>query len=127
MFATTRIGAVCVYVSDIARTRAFYGEVLGLPIQSMGDDDSGNDWLQAETAGGVEMLFFKQPAAPGGSPVIIFDLKTGDIAAVIDALEARGTEILSPVSEAPGGWSAEFADPDGHILSVFQAAGLRPA
>ena len=28
--------------------------------------------------------------------------------------------IVTPVSHAPGGWSAEFADADGHVLSMYQ-------
>lgn len=30
MFGKARIGAICYYVSDIARTEAFYRDVLGL-------------------------------------------------------------------------------------------------
>jgi predicted enzyme related to lactoylglutathione lyase len=48
--------------------------------------------------------------------------------AVIDtaaeALIARGVPVLTPVTEAPGGWSVEFKDPDGHPLAFFQAEAL---
>ena len=40
------------------------------------------------------------------------------------SLAASGVEIVTPVSEAPGGWSADFKDPDGHVVSFFQAAEL---
>lgn len=35
-------------------------------------------------------------------------------------LAAKGVTIVTPVSEAPGGWSADFADPDGFSLGLWQ-------
>jgi len=122
MFGKVRIGAVCYYVSDVARTERFYREVLGLEVNNMGDDGAGNDWLSATTEGGVELLFFRQETSPGNSPIVVFDLKDGGIDAAVAALAEKGTTIVTPVSHAPGGWSAEFADPDGHVLSMYQSA-----
>lgn len=121
MFGKVRIGAVCYYVSDIARTERFYREVLGLEVENMGDDGAGNDWLSATTEGGVDLLFFRQDTSPGTSPIVVFDLKDGGIDAAVAALAEKGTTIVTPVSHAPGGWSAEFADPDGHVLSMYQS------
>lgn len=120
MFATTRIGTICYYVTDIARTAAFYRDTLGLAVTSMGDDGSGNDWLSAMTAGGVELIFFKAESRPGNTPIVVFDLAEGGIDDAVAALAAAGASIVTPVSPAPGGWSAEFADPNGHVLSMYQ-------
>lgn len=120
MFGKTRIGVVCYYVSDIARTEAFYRDVLGLEVMNMGDDGSGNDWLQASTAGGVDLIFFKQESKPGNSPIVVFDLADGGIDTVIASLAEKGATIVTPVSHAPGGWSADFSDPDGHVISMYQ-------
>lgn len=122
MFGKTRIGAICHYVGDIARTEAFYRDVLGLEVANMGDDGSGNDWLQAGTEGGVDLIFFKQESRPGNSPIIVFDLAEGGIDTVVAALAEKGATIVTPVSHAPGGWSAEIADPDGHMVSMYQSA-----
>ncbi|MFD9901043.1 VOC family protein [Mesorhizobium sp. NPDC059025] len=121
MFETVRIGAICYYVNDTARTEAFYRDVLGLDVRNMGDDGSGNDWLQATAAGGIELIFIKQESRPGNSPIMVFDLNEGGIDTFISALVEKGTTIVTPVSHAPGGWSAEFADPDGHTISMFQS------
>lgn len=51
----------------------------------------------------------------------MFDLDAGGIDDVVAGLAAKGTTIVTPVSHAPGGWSAEFADPDGHVISVYQS------
>lgn len=120
MFGKTRIGTICYYVSDVARTETFYRDVLGLEVVNMGDDGSGQDWLTAGTAGGVDLIFFRQESRPGNTPIIVFDLADGGIDTVVAALAEKGTTIVTPVSEAPGGFSAEFADPDGHVLSMYQ-------
>lgn len=117
MFGKTRIGAICCYVSDIPRTEAFYRDVLGLTVRNMGDDGSGHDWLTAATEGGVDLLFFRQDSKPGNSPIVVFDLPAGGIDTLAESLAAKGATIVTP---APGGWSAEFADPDGHVLSMYQ-------
>jgi glyoxylase I family protein len=120
MLAKVRIGTICYFVKDIARTEAFYRDALGLDINRMGDDGSGNDWLMAPTAGGVDLIFFKQESRPGNTPIPVFDLAEGGIDDTIAALAERGVTIVTPVSHAPGGWSAEIADPDGHQFSFFQ-------
>jgi len=50
----------------------------------------------------------------------VFGLANGGIDAMVDRLAAAGMEIVTPVIEAPGGWSAELRDVDGHILSFYQ-------
>ena len=124
MFAKTRIGTICYYVNDIKRTVSFYSDVLGLDVNNMGDDGAGHDWLLANTAGGVELIFFQQECKPGNTPVIVFELAEGGIDTAVAALAEKGTTIVTPVSHAPGGWSADIADPDGHVLSMYQTEDL---
>ena len=54
-------------------------------------------------------------------PDALLFLPEGGIDGVIESLAAKGATIVTPVSEAPGGWSAEFADPDGYVLSLYQS------
>lgn len=121
MFGKTRIGNICYYVGDIVRTEAFYRDVLGLEVINMGDDGSGKDWLQANTEGGLELIFFQTESGPGNSPIIVFDLTEGGIDTLVAALAEKGATIVTPVSHAPGGWSADIADPDGHTISMYQS------
>lgn len=122
MLSKTRIGNICYYVSDIDRTEAFYSNVLGLDVQRMGDDGAGNDWLMASVENNVDLIFFVAESSPGNTPIVVFDLAEGGIDDIVGGLAEKGATIVTPVSHAPGGWSAEFADPDGHILSVYQPA-----
>jgi len=120
MFNKSKIGAICYYISDIDKTEIFYRDVLGLDVQRM-SDDGGDDWLLAKTANEVELLFFKQESRPGNSPIIVFDLPEGGIDDMVSALSEKGVTIVTPVSHAPGGWSAEIADPDSHQISMYQS------
>jgi glyoxylase I family protein len=122
MLGSHRITTIFFWVADIARTERFYRETVGLEIKRMGDDGAGSDWLQASTAGGLDLIFFRGEPKPGNTPILVFDLTDGGIDALVAGLAAAGAAIVTPVSHAPGGWSAEFADPDGHVLSMYQSA-----
>ena len=93
------------------------------PIQcavAQGDEETG-DWLLASIENNIELIFFKMESRPGNTPIVVFDLSEGGIDNVVEGLAEKGATIVTPVSHAPGGWSAEFADPDGHVLSVYQS------
>lgn len=122
MFAKSRLGAVCYYVNDVDRSEAFYRDVLGLTVERMEDDGEGQPWLTAATANGVELLFFRQESRPGNTPIVVFEIAEGGIDDMVAELAGKGVTIVTPVSHAPGGWSAEIEDPDGHVLSMYQSA-----
>jgi glyoxylase I family protein len=110
--------AVVFMVEALDRTRRFYAEALGLEL------DQKEDYLLGTLPNGTELLFFVGEAARGTSPQIVFGLDEGGIDTVAEALTGRGVQLLTPVTEAPGGWSVEFKDPDGHPLAFFQDAAL---
>lgn len=124
MFGKSRLGAVCYYVNDLDRTETFYRDVLGLAVQRMDDDGDGNPWLAATTANGVELIFIKLESRPGNTPIVVFEVAEGGIDDLVSELAGKGVTIVTPVSHAPGGWSAEFKDPEGHILSMYQSADV---
>lgn len=121
MIPSPRIANIFFYVSDIDRTERFYRDVIGLEVQRMPDDGDGRPWLNAPIPGNTDLIFFRGEVRAGNSPILVFDLAGGGIDAVIAGLAEAGTTIVTPVSHAPGGWSAEFADPDGHVFSVYQS------
>lgn len=121
MLSNVRIGTICYYVNDIERTEAFYRDVAGLNVQRMEGDEETGDWLLASIENNMELIFFKMESRPGNTPIVVFDLLEGGIDNVVEGLAEKGATIVTPVSHAPGGWSAEFADPDGHVLSVYQS------
>jgi predicted enzyme related to lactoylglutathione lyase len=118
MLTKTRIGAVVYIVRDLNKTRHFYGEVLDLPIETVKGHDG--DFLAAQ-AGEISLVFFQGNDKPGRTPIVVFTLEEEDIHALVDRLAERGVEIIAPVQDAPdGGLTADFLDPDGHVLSVYK-------
>jgi glyoxylase I family protein len=65
------------------------------------------------------------PGARGNTPALVFDIQDGGIDDIVAALVAKGVTIVTPVSEAPGGWSADFLGPDGFGLGLYQS-GEKP-
>lgn len=110
--------AVVFLVQELERTRRFYAEALGLELAQK------EGYLLGTLPGGTELVFFEGEAVRGTSPQIVFGLAEGGIDTAAEALVARGVQLLTPVSEAPGGWSLQFKDPDGHPLAYFQEEAL---
>jgi glyoxylase I family protein len=111
--------AVIFMVSSLGRTQKFYKDVLKLELETR------EGYLLFTLAGGSEILFFEAqgPVTRGTSPTIVFELN-GNIDGVAEQLADKGVQVLTPVSEAPGGWSFEFKDPDEHLLAYFQPESL---
>ena len=113
--------AVVFIVKDLTRTHSFYAKTLGFEFQV---EDFENGYLQARLPGDVEFVFLRGEAPRGGTPQVVFGLARGGIDAMVASLAAAGVELVTPVTEAPGGWSVEFKDPEGHILALYQSAEL---
>jgi len=113
--------AVVFIVQDLKRSHRFYAETLGLSFEV---EDFENGYLQARLPGDVEFVFFQGDVPRGATPQVVFGLARGGIDALVSALATAGVDIVTPVTEAPGGWSAEFKDPDGHLLALYQDGGL---
>jgi glyoxylase I family protein len=110
--------AVVFMVQSLERTRRFYADALGLELEQ------NEGYLLGKLSSGTELVFFEGEAVRGSSPQIVFGLDEGGIDSAAEALAAGGVQLLTPVSEAPGGWSVEFKDPDGHPLAFFQTEAL---
>ncbi|WYX30849.1 VOC family protein [Achromobacter denitrificans] len=109
-------------VADIERTRAFYSKHLGIQFERYDGEDG--TYLMAKIGQEVDLMVFKGDPKPGNTPNLVFGLSDGGIDTLIERMSAVGIEIVTPVSEAPGGWFADFRDPDGQTVSFYQAAEL---
>ena len=110
--------SIVFYVADIERTERFYRDVLGLPVVRR--DGAPPFWLTADITEKFQMIFFQQEGRVGNTPAVIFSINEGGIDDIVAGLVAKGVTIVTPVSEAPGGWSADFLDPDGFCLGLYQ-------
>lgn len=112
----TRIGVVMLGVKDLGRAVAFYRDTLGLPLQHENPEFA---FLQA---GGVTLALSRPLARNSrdlvGATEVVFSVD--DVRGAYDALRARGVAFLHEPRNVTGDlWAANFADPDGHRLSLF--------
>ena len=116
----SNVSAIVFFVKDLARTTTWYRDVLGLAIETT---EAHEGSIAMASLGATTLVFIPSDERPGRSPVVVFGLD-GGIDDVVDGLVKQGVEIITPVSEAPdGGLSADFLDPDRHVLSVYQSVG----
>ena len=109
------LGAVWLYAEDVPRAVAFYRDVLGLPMVDdahgeVGHFDPGNVRLSIHPARAGQRI------GSGGFYVFIVD----DIENEVERLSARGVEFIGGIRAESFGRVAEFRDPDGHELSLWQ-------
>ncbi|TSB24462.1 VOC family protein [Streptomyces benahoarensis] len=115
---------VLVRPADPERSRAFYGEGLGLEIyREFGTGpERGTVYF---LGGGFLEVSGRSDGAPG--PTLQLWLQVADVAAAHDALAARGVEILRPPAREPWGLIEMWiADPDGHRLVLVEVPADHP-
>lgn len=119
MLTSSAISTLVFFVKDLDRTSSFYQDVLGI---SMERTEGHEGAFLVGQSGPVTLVFIPADEEPGRSPVAVFGLE-GGIDDLVEALVKQNVEIVVPVSEAPdGGLTADFLDPDGHVLSLYQPA-----
>lgn len=120
MLAQCKVGAIVFFVAELERSLRFYGETLGLSINSV---DGADGPFALAQVGDLLLVFIVRPATAGDTPIVVFNID-GGIDDYAEALAQRGVEIVVPVSECPdGGLSVDFVDPDRNALSVYQPPG----
>lgn len=127
MSANAKIGAIVYRVADLKRSEKFYRDTLGLNVRVIPLDahekeegHEGDSFMMADV-GEITLVFFQGNDKPGKTPIIVFSLDEGGIDAVAENLARKGVTLVTPVSEAPGGFSFDWLDPDGHVWSHYQS------
>jgi catechol 2,3-dioxygenase-like lactoylglutathione lyase family enzyme len=112
----TKIGIVMLGVASLDRSVAFYRDLLGLKLQTQ---FPGFAFFE----GGGVTLVLSEPLAKAvgvgpGATEVVFSVE--GVRAAYDALRARGLAFTQEPRNVSGPmWAANFADPDGHRLSIF--------
>jgi catechol 2,3-dioxygenase-like lactoylglutathione lyase family enzyme len=109
-------------VTDLERSKAFYGDTLGLKLLWE------NPFSARFGVGGSELSIFKR--APTSTEHTLAHFEVDDVEAVVADLEAKGVEFLdydegplattghiAQLGPARGAW---FHDPDGNTLGIRQ-------
>ena len=116
MVEVEQVDFVSVLTQDIPRAKQFYGETLGLPIETEGEND-----LEF-TLGQVTLDVFDpssigQPFAPSPAGIAI---RVPDVAAARAALEAKGVQFDGEIVDSGVCHFAFFKDPDGNALMLHR-------
>ncbi len=118
------IGAITLFVEDVAEARRFYREVFRLPVFFEDDDSAvfrfGETLVNLLRSSGAPELVAPAPvAAPDGGVRFQLTLEVDDVDATCRELEARGVELLNgPVDRPWGIRTAAFRDPGGHVWEI---------
>lgn len=120
----TGIGAITLFVEDLAAAKRFYREVFGLPVKFEDDDsavfDFGNTIINLLKASAARELIEPALVAPreGGSRLQL-TIEVDDVDAMCAELAARGVQLLNgPIDRPWGVRTASFSDPGGHIWEI---------
>ncbi|GBF04264.1 glyoxalase/bleomycin resistance protein/dioxygenase [Deinococcus aerius] len=107
----TRIGTVIVLTRDVRASRAFYADLLGLPVLS---DEDGMVTLDA----GVPLLLHPADSPQPSRASINLQFLVADVDGLI---EEAGLTVLTPPHDTEYGVrEAEVLDPDGHAVFLAQ-------
>jgi catechol 2,3-dioxygenase-like lactoylglutathione lyase family enzyme len=118
MITNSRIVYLFFYVNDLAVSRAFYRDQLGLTVIEEDETcvkfDAGTVILALNRAAdhGIEL---PKPRDNSNDTVFLVE----DVEATKAVLQGRGVKCLPTSWYAPGG-IADFYDPDGHWLTLYQ-------
>ena len=118
MIEVERADFVSVPVTDIARSREFYGGTLGLPLVS-GDEG----WPEYQLGENIS-LYLVDPTNIGqtfqGAHTSSIALRVPDVAAARAALEAKDVTFVGDTFDTGVCHMAIFHDPDGNTLMLHR-------
>ena len=117
------IGQIGLTVTDLARARSFYGEVLGLPFLF----DAGT--MAFYQCGNVRLMLgvAEERVQPGSGGGTILYYQVRGIESVCAQLSSRGVSFVQPahlVAKMPDHnlWMAFLKDPDGNVIALMEEA-----
>ena len=124
MLAESRMVYLFIYVSDLSRSREFYETKLGLRVIEEDADcvkfDTGHVILALNRVADHPGYGIELPQGKDGSADIVFLVE--DVWEMRNALVKRGVD-FHPVDWYQPGGLADFYDPDGHWLTLYQPSG----
>src|SRR3989442_877079 len=118
MSPTLANGRVC-YIEipavDIHRSVEFYAKVFGWQIRKRGDGHTAFDDTTGEVSG-TWVVGRKASSEPGMLLYIMVD----DVTATLEAVVARGGDLVQPIGLDAPEVTARFRDPAGNVIGLYQ-------
>jgi predicted enzyme related to lactoylglutathione lyase len=117
-FANGKICYLEIPTSDIARSVAFYQQILGWKTRTRGDGSTAFDDGVGEVSGA---WVTGRPSSP--TPGLLIYIMVDDVSATSDLVTANGGKIVHALDRNAPEWFALFADPDSNVLGLYQQRG----
>lgn len=120
----TGIGAITLFVDDLAAMKQFYQDVFGLPVHYEDDESAvfnfGNTVINLlRTTAAHELIAPAVVGGPDATARLQLTINVDDVDAICAELAARGVELLNGPMDRPWGIrTAAFRDPAGHIWEI---------
>jgi predicted enzyme related to lactoylglutathione lyase len=125
------VSGITLGVEDVERSKRFYGEGLGWPIEM---DKQGYVAFSINNGTGAFGLLSREALASangvssegsgfGGIVLSHVVSKNDRVDEILAQGEAAGGKVVEPAREKWGSYGATFADPDGHLWSLGVGAG----
>lgn len=118
---TKQLAHVCILARDLAETRDFYRDVLGMDVAF--NFAREGEWIGFYLAAGgrshVE-VFARSEAAAGRSPIDHLCLEVASIEEAVAHIRARGVAITDSKLGCDDTWQAWTADPNGVRIELFE-------
>jgi catechol 2,3-dioxygenase-like lactoylglutathione lyase family enzyme len=112
--------------ADVARSRAFYADVLGGEVVMEGEPSMvalANAWVIINVGGGPTEdkpdVVLEPPADPNRTSSFL-NIRVADVRAVYEDWRSRGAEFLTPPQDREREIRCYLRDPDGHLIEVGQ-------
>lgn len=113
----TRLAHICLQVTDIQRSLAFYRDGLGIPVQFIfrRKGEVKGAYLKLGSDSFIEVFEVEKPVG-----ITHFCLQVDDIDAFIAAATAKGIACTEKKIGGDQSWQSWLRDPDGNAFEVHQ-------
>jgi predicted enzyme related to lactoylglutathione lyase len=112
------VGWVRIRVADLPRAKAFYGDIIGLPVIAEPDGcvllDLGDNTTLELAPGGAP----RDPPARQMESLMTMILRVSEVAETVKAYKAAGVHFVHDMLTSPKGDWTYIADPEGNVIGV---------
>ena len=104
--------------NDIARSADFYQSIFGWHIRTRGDGSTAFDDTTGQVSGS---WIVGRPPSP--TPGLLIYIMVDSVEKTLEAIVAKGGEIVQPIGGDAPEITARFRDPGGNVLGLYHEPG----
>lgn len=110
------LGIVILHVQDVQQARAFYVDMLGLPIVP---ELSGGHFITVRPSNSTQLGITAEPGVVSGQSSAEIGFQVTNVDALYREFQGKGIPLLNAPQDFPFGRAFDARDPDGNKLSIY--------